>query len=151
MQHFVVGFAFSFDAKQVALIRKKRPTWQAGKLNGIGGKIEAGEDPIDAMVREFYEETGVSTEPKQWQICAVLGSKPDAQTRWHMHVYSLRGLDLQRLKSTTDEQIEIHEVGSSAIANEGISNLAWLIPLALDIDLARLDVRALYDDMPSTD
>jgi 8-oxo-dGTP diphosphatase len=151
MQHFVVGFAFNADAKQVALIRKKRPSWQAGRLNGIGGKIETGEDPIDAMVREFYEETGVSTESKQWQTCAVLGSKPDAQTQWHMHVYSLRGLDLQRLKSTTDEQIEIHRVGSSVIATEGISNLAWLIPLALDIDLTRLDVRALYDDMPTTD
>lgn len=50
-----------FDPRfhRVALIRKAKPEWQKGKLNGIGGKIEEGEGPFAAMVREFREETGV--------------------------------------------------------------------------------------------
>ena len=40
--------------------------WQAGLLNGIGGKIEDGEAPIEALVREFAEETGVQTSAEEW-------------------------------------------------------------------------------------
>ena len=38
MTKYVVGFMFSPDKQFVALIRKNRPEWQAGKLNGIAGK-----------------------------------------------------------------------------------------------------------------
>jgi 8-oxo-dGTP diphosphatase len=55
---FVLGFCFDFGYHNVLLIEKSRPTWQAGKLNGIGGKIEEGESPRVAMAREFQEETG---------------------------------------------------------------------------------------------
>jgi 8-oxo-dGTP diphosphatase len=63
-QHYVNGFMFSPDHQRVALIHKRQPTWQAGYLNGIGGKIELGETAAEAMVREFSEETGVATAQK---------------------------------------------------------------------------------------
>ena len=40
---------------EILLIHKKRGLG-AGKLNGVGGKIEAGESPLSAAVREFEEE-----------------------------------------------------------------------------------------------
>lgn len=49
--HYVVGFMFSSDKTLVTLIRKNRPKWMNGKLNGVGGKIEIGETPLQAMVR----------------------------------------------------------------------------------------------------
>ena len=55
--NYVLGFLFNKDLSQVALIRKTKPEWQKGQLNGIGGKIEPGEDPLGAMIREFREET----------------------------------------------------------------------------------------------
>ena len=55
---YVAGFLFSPDRSRVLLIRKNRPAWQAGKLNGLGGKIEPGETPPQAMRREFREEQG---------------------------------------------------------------------------------------------
>ncbi len=55
---YVLGFMFSPDEKKVLLIWKNRPSWQAGKLNGIGGKVNPGETPLEAMEREFIEETG---------------------------------------------------------------------------------------------
>lgn len=57
-RRFVLGFCFDFGYHNVLLIEKNRPPWQAGKLNGIGGKIEEGESPAAAMAREFREETG---------------------------------------------------------------------------------------------
>ena len=54
---YVLGFVFSEACDRVLLMWKNRPAWQAGKLNGIGGKIEAGETAQHAMEREFTEET----------------------------------------------------------------------------------------------
>lgn len=50
---------FAFHDKYVLLIRKAKPDWQAGLLNGIGGKVEFGEGILQATRREFYEETGL--------------------------------------------------------------------------------------------
>ena len=43
---------------EVLLIRKKRGHG-AGKINGPGGKVDAGETPLEAAVRETREETGI--------------------------------------------------------------------------------------------
>ena len=43
---------------KVLLIRKKRGLG-AGKINAPGGKIDSGETPLDAAVRETFEELGV--------------------------------------------------------------------------------------------
>lgn len=57
--YFVVGFAFTRDYSKVLLVKKEKPRWQRGKLNGIGGKVEIGELPENAMERECFEETGL--------------------------------------------------------------------------------------------
>lgn len=49
---------FLLDGNRVLLIRKKRGHG-AGKINGPGGKIDPGETPLEAALRETREETGV--------------------------------------------------------------------------------------------
>lgn len=41
------------------LLHRRRPP-NAGMWNGIGGKMEAGEDPYAACIREVREETGLT-------------------------------------------------------------------------------------------
>ena len=53
----------------VLLIRKKRGHG-AGKINGPGGKLDAGESPAQCAVRETLEETGV--EALNPQLAAVM-------------------------------------------------------------------------------
>ena len=125
MTHYVVGFYFSPGLDKVALIRKTRPAWQEGKLNGVGGHVEAGESPQEAMVREFAEETGHVTH--RWHYYARMKG-PD----FTVDVFTVSG-PLEKLKSTTEEKIEfviVEEVGP--LRNDVIENLAWLIGLALD-------------------
>ncbi len=55
----VVVFIRDKKTNRLLLARKKR-SLGIGKLNGPGGKIEAGETPEQAMVRECQEEIGVT-------------------------------------------------------------------------------------------
>ncbi len=51
--------AFIIYKNEVLLLkRRKNPFF--GLLNGVGGKIEDGEDIYDSVVREIYEETNIS-------------------------------------------------------------------------------------------
>ena len=126
---YVVGFAFGVG--EVALIRKARPDWQKGRLNGIGGHIEEGESSHEAMVREFEEETGV--ELIYWDLFAKLQGKD-----WSCDFFRVFGVDLTTLKTTTDEEVVI--IDSKNLADhEIINNLKWLIPLALDKEYIAMD------------
>ena len=55
---YVCGFLFTMELDEVLLLRKKHgPSKLIGHLNGIGGRVDAGEDIHRAMHREFKEET----------------------------------------------------------------------------------------------
>lgn len=72
MNRYVVGFLFDDNMTQVCMIKKSRPVWQNGLLNGIGGKIDERETPLEAMIREFREETGVDTTARTWShVCTL--------------------------------------------------------------------------------
>jgi 8-oxo-dGTP diphosphatase len=50
--------------------KKKRNSYGFGKMNGVGGHMEKGEDPFASARREVLEETGLSI--NQLDICAIL-------------------------------------------------------------------------------
>lgn len=63
MIEYVLGFAFDEYHETVALVKKRKgPPVNIGKWNGIGGKVESGEMPLRAMVREWSEEVGSNHE-----------------------------------------------------------------------------------------
>ncbi len=123
IQRYVVGFLFSPDHKKVVLINKKRPRWQRGLLNGVGGKIEYGETPRQAMIREFNEETGVLL--RTWrQIAATTDHK-----NYIVYFFSAVNESFHRVKTKTDEHVDIYD---SHICGRGVvENLKWLIPLSV--------------------
>lgn len=70
------------------LLAMKKRGFGAGKWNGVGGKIEAGESLEEALVRECVEEIGVT--PTKWHAVGELDFVQDAETDspWHMFVYA---------------------------------------------------------------
>jgi 8-oxo-dGTP diphosphatase len=130
---YVCGFAFTSELQRVALIQKTKPAWQKGKFNGIGGKIEHGEVPIDAMVREFQEETGVTIPAAEWEQFAVLSNND-----WIVYFFKARTDDAALVQTTTEEKVELVDIESFLYEggiNRAVPNLQWLIPMALQRDV----------------
>jgi 8-oxo-dGTP diphosphatase len=125
MTEYVLGFMFGNNRQEVLLIRKNRPDWQAGKLNGIGGKVEAGELPYQAMIREFEEEAGVPL--TGWNNFGTM-RVGDAI----VYLYSSFESDsFDKARSMTDEEIE--RVNINTLSNPCLNllpNLLWLVPMA---------------------
>lgn len=123
MTRYVLGFAFDDAGDNVVLIKKTKPAWQAGKFNGVGGKIEPSETPRAAMTREFWEEAGVMTLPRNWTYFGTMDS-PD----WDCCLFYAFNDSIVRNSSTkTEEEICTFSVQSLP---ETISNVPWLIAAA---------------------
>jgi len=129
--HFVVGFAFSPGpgaTKEILLVKKKRPTDQAGLLNGAGGEIEGKETPEQAMNREGKEETALDLE---WEgFCTFGGTTADGH---EFICHALRALDVHNLheaRALTDEEIVILPV-PEVFDHPHVEDLKHLVPMAL--------------------
>jgi 8-oxo-dGTP diphosphatase len=143
-QHYVVGFAFNPEKNKVLLIKKNRPNWQAGKFNGIGGKIESFDSsPFIAMSREFKEETGLEISPKEWDLFNIIES-PD----FKLFVFHTTSTTLDDFQSITDEIVHYVEVSDlfNNQFSECISNLSWLISMCLDRDIDRISGQITYQN-----
>lgn len=76
VKEYVLCYAFVpwMLSYNVLLIRKKRPTWQAGRLNLPGGKVEIWENVKQAAAREMFEETGLRcTEAEVTILGSIVG------------------------------------------------------------------------------
>jgi len=124
--YYVVGFMFDPALLRVLLIRKKKPEWQKGLLNGIGGKIKKNESERQAMSREFIEEAGIGIAPREWgHFCTVFNDQ------FEMYCYYYIGDAIDEAKTMTDE--EIHNCLVDVISTDRvIPNLKWLVPLSIN-------------------
>lgn len=134
---YVVGFMFDKELERVALIRKQKPEWQKGQLNGIGGKIEFNETPHEAMVREFREEAGLLK--TEWREFVVLVGK-DYQIHFYFSVIDSPMFD----KITTQEVEQIEKIPVADLPiYPTIYNVQWLIPMAKWIVIQSCEVTNL--------
>lgn len=128
---YVLGFMFNTDLNTVVLVRKVRPSWQAGKLNGVGGRVEVGETYPQAMVREFGEETGVHTLEKEWEPFGRIEGPA-----YSVHLFrAVNDEAVESARTRTDEEVR---VVCTAMLPDGhlvqVPNLTWLVHAAMDFD-----------------
>lgn len=123
---YTVGLMFDNKAKEVLLIKKNRPKFQAGKYNGVGGKLEKGETVRQCMVREFQEESGIHTSDDQWKHIITLEGGT-----WRVWFFMSRDPNVYSYNNSTDEVLRL--VPTSQLHNLPLMpQLYWMIPLALD-------------------
>jgi len=126
MINYDLGIAF-FPNGDLVLIKKTKPDWQKGHMNGVGGKVDPGDGSLNvAMAREFQEETGVVTKPFGWNIFAVMRCL-DVR----VFCFVTRVHDDDKPRTTTEE--EVYRVVTKYLdqyPHPLINNLEWLIPMA---------------------
>lgn len=142
MIKYVLGLMFSDDRQFVVLMKKMaKPDapdldWQAGLLNGIGGKIED-ETRLAAMIREFKQETGVTQ--SAWKQFATMWGE-----EWLVECFVcfVEEKQLFSVKTQEDEEVLVIPVEELIKGQTApiIPNLKWLIPMALDADNIIFDV-----------
>lgn len=138
---YVLGFMFDHlkESKKVLLIEKLKPSWQAGLLNGVGGKVEEGESAIDAMVREFQEEASIKTSPDDWVFFGVLEG-PD----FEVSLFKSVG-DIKTANQATAERLVISDIRDPSLPDRTISNLMTLLYCAVDPDSPKIRLRYRLD------
>ena len=103
--NYVLAFIYD-QSGNILLIRKNRPEALAGKLNGIGGKVEENELPIAAILREVKEETDLDIDSN---LLNYLGSF--ANSIWSVpgkvYCYSMTIENFDSVKQLTDETLRI--------------------------------------------
>lgn len=129
MDRFVVGFAFNKNADSVLLVRKLRPEWQKGFFNGIGGKMENGESPFDAMSRECKEETALSLD---WSYRGLIKRRNPNYECHIFYAYSQRIFDYRQKK---DELLEIYFCRLLE-SIKVVEDLHFLIPFGIHSDIS---------------
>lgn len=128
MKQFSLGFIFDTKLEHVLLIHKNRPAWQAGKINGIGGKFEPGEDGITCIVRETKEESDLTTTADNWRYVARMKG-PDWEIEVFYYMY-----DGPHVDASTNEDQPVEWFAVNQLPPNLMHNLRWLIPLCIDIE-----------------
>lgn len=98
----IATLMFVIKNNQVLLIRKKRGLG-AGKINGPGGRLEAGETPEECAIRETNEELIIN--PLKVRPAGELFFHAEDMPRIHGHVFV--ATDYEGIPSETDEAIPI--------------------------------------------
>ena len=115
----VVGTMFFKDEKLLIDKPRKRPTYQM-----IGGRVEEGENPLTAAIRECHEELGEEAIIDESLFELVMEfdeiATSDGKTPIHFYVYKYNGT-LQG-KITTSEEIESFKWYSTKDGLDFLSN-----------------------------
>jgi 8-oxo-dGTP diphosphatase len=122
------------------LLGRKKTGFGAGKVVGVGGKLEAGESDGDAACREMQEETGVRVRPADLERAGRIFFDFPARPAWNMDTALFVA---RRWSGVPAESVEIapswHRVDRLPLGLMWQDAGHWL-PLALSGDQPRLRV-----------
>ncbi|KAI5950308.1 hypothetical protein CANMA_005363, partial [Candida margitis] len=101
---FTLGFIRCRENNKVLMLNRNKAPWM-GKWNGVGGKINPNETPLDCIIREAQEETGLMLSQFQprgiltWEIYTK-ESAPDNSNKSKNGTLAERALRHANLAST---------------------------------------------------
>ena len=79
-------YIFKGDSVLMLLRNKKKNDLNEGKWVGVGGKFEDGETPDECLLREVFEETGLTL--RSWHLHGIVKFISDKWEDEDMYLYS---------------------------------------------------------------
>lgn len=73
-----------FRDEYLFLLRGTDKKIDAGRLNSIGGKVDPGENYLDAVIRETEEETGILVKPNEIKLIGIVKLEGGYDEDWLM-------------------------------------------------------------------
>lgn len=131
---YTCGFAFDSQGR-VLLIRKDRgPSFNIGKFNGLGGKVNPGEGLRSCMSREFAEECRLYIPPEKWYCFHTEKHRAYAEQYKDPRIHFFLTVDavFDDCRSMESEQIAIFTEDEFAnLPDVALAyNLRFLVPMA---------------------
>ena len=129
MTKYSLAFIQSLDSSRILLIQKNRPAFLAGLYNGVGGHIEDGETPLDAVMRECDEEADLKIPASEWNSLGVISDNE----HFEVHVFGAKW-DISKALARTDEPLqifdmsEVHHIPLAPSAKEILQKLGAVWP-----------------------
>lgn len=91
------------DKKRVLLVRKNSPDWQKGLYNGVGGKVEDDETPLQTMIKNCEAKLGATI--LNWRILDGKILENGVEILYFLTILDENEID--KLQSQTDERAEL--------------------------------------------
>jgi 8-oxo-dGTP pyrophosphatase MutT (NUDIX family) len=89
IQTSVTNFLY-FGDEYLFLLRDINKSVDGNKLNGIGGKVEPGENYLDTAIRETKEETGYFVTPKDIKLSGIVRLEGGYVDDWIMCFFKIK-------------------------------------------------------------
>jgi 8-oxo-dGTP pyrophosphatase MutT (NUDIX family) len=139
-QAYTLGFGIGpfQDDIQTIMVRKRAssevPASVRGMLNAPGGHVEPNEMPVEGMIREYEEETGLYVAVQRWhQFATVFGNN------YRLHcfraVISPIEFGAALMHTGTSEPTEAVSIPLMGQMNDLALHVVWLAPMACDMTI----------------
>ncbi|MFS0821835.1 NUDIX hydrolase [Bacillus sp. 1P02SD] len=139
---------FIKQGNKILLLNRESPEWM-GIWNGVGGKLEESETPLECVLREISEETGIEMKPENvWHKGNISWTNPRHSYFDGMYVFVAELPDAYEYHTPlkTDEGILDWKDLSWILhpKNVGLANLKYFLHEILN-DATNYEHRFLYD------
>jgi 8-oxo-dGTP pyrophosphatase MutT (NUDIX family) len=95
------------DGKYLLLKRKQSKRVDPGRLNGVGGRVDPGEDYLKCCIREVAEETGYLVTTKDIAFNGILKLEGGYQEDWVIAIFKVKvaSFEIPRGAETEDGEL----------------------------------------------
>lgn len=102
--NYVVGIVT--DGSKILLLRKNNPDWQKGLYNGVGGKVDLDETPLEAIIRECQKEVGLKI--SNWNQIETIPLQSGVDLTYFFAV--IEEEELKKAQGLEDERVEFFDI-----------------------------------------
>lgn len=131
---YLYTLAFLKYENTILLLNRNKKPWK-GSWNGVGGKRQGDETPLECVIREIHEETTLHVTPSQVQDCGILTwTAFDAiGTGLHLFLVELDACSLQTPLKTEEGILDWKDISWIVdLDNQGIAqNIPYFLPTIL--------------------